>query len=201
MDGTQYDSLDLSAASTSAAKATALSALIAASGYVVRFVDGAYVAFYQWRPGGSAPAFTDVASSDVAEDFGLLAADATEAPGPFTRTRTQDLTVTAAVTRRGAFPADGLARMRAFLRLRVEGYAALTADEQATVGVAFQPVRGYDVGEQVWLNDLLSVVEAVGGTRVTSLTVTDGTNAVSGVDVPLDRVWSLPLANITITLT
>ena len=57
------------------------------------------------------------------------------------------------------------------------------------------------MGEQVWLNDLLSVVEAVGGTRVTSLTVTDGTNAVSGVDVPLDRVWSLPLANITITLT
>ena len=58
VDGTQYDSLDLSAASTSAAKATALSTLIAASGYVVRFVDGAYVAFYQWRPGGSAPAFT-----------------------------------------------------------------------------------------------------------------------------------------------
>ena len=118
VDGTQYDALNLAPANTGTAKATALSLLIADSGVVVRWVREQYLAFYQWRPTYTAPVFGDVTSSSVAEDFGLLPDDVTAPAGPFMRTTAQDLTITAAVTRRGAFPGDGLDQMR----------AALTAD-------------------------------------------------------------------------
>ena len=201
VDGTQYDALNLGPANTGAAKASALSTLIAASGVVVRYVREQYLAFYQWRPTYTAPVFDDVASSSVAEDFGLLPADVTAPAGPFMRTTEQDLTVTAAVTRRGAFPGDGLDQMRAALRLRVGGYSTLTDEEKRLVGERQAAERGYEIGDQVWLNDLLCMIEAVPGTRVTAFTVQHDSTDVSGVDQPLDALWTLATGAITITIT
>ena len=65
----------------------------------------------------TAPVFGDVAGGSVADSFGLLPAASTTTAGPFLRTTEQDLTITAAVTRRGAFPGDGLDQMRAALQV------------------------------------------------------------------------------------
>ena len=176
-NGTDYTGLDLSAASTSAAKAAALTTLLDGSGVTVVFVDGAYVATFAWRPDVS-PVFT----SATVDAFGLnvTATDAGYPMGPFIRARARALTVTVAVTRQTGFPADGIAQIRAAL---------------------FAVVAAYETGEQLWNNDLLVAVERIGGSRVTSLTVQlDGVD-VSGIAVPLDGVWSLDAADLTVTVT
>ena len=93
---------------------------------------------------------------------------------------TRSLVVDAAITVRPGFPSDGLERMRTAVISRV---------------------AQYDIGEQVWSNDILSALETIPGTRVTALTVQEGSRDISGVDVPLDALWDLPLANFTIILS
>ena len=88
--------------------------------------------------------------------------------------------MTATVTRHAGFPGDGLAQIRTALLNRVTQYA---------------------IGEQVWLNDLLCAAEAVPGSRITAIMVQYNSAAISGVAVPLDILWALTLANLTITIT
>ena len=180
-DGVEFTGLDLSSAATGADKAAALTALLAdaATPVVVSYIDGRYVAVYAWRA-TSQPVFANGTSGSVATNFGLLPANTTISPGPFIRTRERALTISASVSRRTGFPADGLERLR-------NGIAAA--------------VQAYGIGDEVWSNDILTAMEAVPGTRVSSLTVQfDGTDA-SGVAVPLDSVWVLPSANLEITIT
>jgi len=101
-------------------------------------------------------------------------------PGPFVRPSVQELLVTATINVRPGFPANGLAQCR-----------------QALIDTA----DSYDIGDQVWLNDFLSSVENIPGTRVTAITVKRGTADMSAVAVPPDTLWRLPSGNITITLT
>ena len=174
-DGADYTGLDLSASGTPALKAAALSALLG-DAIDVAYADGRYLVSYQWRP-NYAPRF---GAGTVETAFGLDPASGAYPPGPFARPRGRELTITIAVTRRTGFPADGIAQIR----------AALLA-----------VVAGYGIGEEAWLNDFLSAVERVGGTRVTALTVQHDSADISGVAVPLDAVWTLALADLAITVT
>ena len=99
--------------------------------------------------------------------------------GPFIRPTTRALTVTFTLTVRSGFPADGLNDVRRAVRARVAEYG---------------------IGEEVWLNDLLCAAEEVRGTRVTNFTVQSNGEDVSGVAVPLDRLWSLAENDLTITV-
>ena len=175
-NGTDYAGLDLSSAATAAMKAAALTALLDGTGVTVSHIGGAYVAIYAWEP-DETPAF---GGGSVEQAFGLDPDAATASPGPFVRPRTRELAVTAAVTRRGGFPGNGLARLRTVL--------TAVAD-------------GYEIGEQVWLNDFLAAAEGIPGTRVTSLTVQYDGSDISGVDVPLDVLWSLPASGLTINIS
>ena len=179
--GTEYTGLDISSDTTGAARAATLTTLLASSARAVdvRFIDGRYMAFYGWAEGDQ-PTFANGSSGTLAADFGLLAADATAALGPFFRARERALTVSAAVTRRTGFPADGFAQLR-----------------DAVQGV----VSGYGIGDEVWSNDILSALERVPGTRVTTLTVQYASAAISGVAVPLDVIWTLAASDLEITIT
>ena len=174
--GTAYTGLDLTSASTGAARAAALTTLLDGTGVTVAYIDAAYVAQYVWFP-DKAPTF---GSGTVDTAFGLDSAAATGGEGPFVRARVRNLTVTLAVTQQFGFPADGLQQIR----------TAVTA-----------VVEAYPLGGQVWSNDLLAAAEAVSASRVTAITVTYAAVAVSGVEPPADVVWALPAANLTITLT
>ena len=175
-NGTDYTGLDLTGASTPAEKATALTTLLAGTGVVVRAIDDIYIAMFGWHPSVT-PMF---GVGTVEADFGLAPAVSTYSPGPFVRTRDRDLTLTAAVSRQAKFPADGLNLLR----------AAVTA-----------VVDTYTVGQQAWLGDFEQAMEAVQGTRVTSISLQHNSVDVSGVDVSLDSVYTLPAANITITIS
>ena len=184
-NGVEFTGLDLRPANTGVEKAAALTALLAGGSpaadprVTVRYIDDRYVAFYGWKP-GEQPEFGDVSSSDVIEHFGLLPTLATASTGPFVRTRERALTVEITVARVSGFPADGLARIR-----------------DALIGVA----DGYTIGQQAWYNDFLSAAENIPGTRVSSLTVQHSGDDVSGEDIPLDTLWSLPTANLTVNIS
>ena len=177
-NGTDYTGLNLSAAGTGALKAAALTILLAGDAIppTVAYIDGRYVCQFEWRPAVS-PQFAD---GTVESDFGLNMTDATPAPGPFVRPHERALTVTVTVTRQPGFPADGLNAIRSAVTSRV---------------------AGYDVGEQLWSNDLLVASETIAGTRVTAISVQYNGVDVSGISPPLDIVWALPAANLTVTVT
>ena len=177
-NGTDYTGLDLSSASTQAAKATALTALLSSDPVppTIAAIDGVYVAQFPWHPDRD-PTF---ANNTVETDFGLNASAAEAAPGPFVRPHTRALDVSMTVTRGVGFPADGLTRIRS----RVTDI-----------------VDGYGIGQAVWLNDLLSAAEGVPGTQVSAVSVQYQSTDVSGISPPLDSVWSLPSGNLTITFT
>ena len=84
------------------------------------------------------------------------------------------------MSRRGGFPADGLTLIRT---------------------VVTNVVQGYDLGEQVWANDLIAAAETIGGTRVTASTIQYNGDDISGVAVPLDTLWAMPSTNLTVTIT
>ena len=176
-NGTDYTGLDLTTSSTAAAKAATLTTLLSGTGVTVRAIDGVYVAEFGWQPNRT-PDFGD---GTVIEDFGLQS-DVTGRVypvGPFARPRDRALTIDTTVTRQSAFPADGLAQIR----------AAVNA-----------VIAGYDIGETLWYNDVLSAIEGVRGTRVTVLTIQHNSVDVSGVAIPLDAVWTLAASDLTITL-
>lgn len=174
--GVDYGSIDLSSATSGADRAAALTSAMAGSGVTVRFFDDRYVAMFTWKP--NVALMFD--SGTTATAFGLDPVSAVGSPGPFVRHRDRPLTLVLAVTKQVGFPADGLNLIR----------RAVTA-----------VVDGYPLGAQLWANDLLAAVERVPGTRVTSLSVQHDSADVSGVDVPLDARWTLPAANVTITIT
>ena len=177
-NGAAYTGLDLRSANTGEAKAAALTALLTADQIppVIAYVDDAYVAQYSWHP-LERPAFGTAA---VETDFALRPTDVTASPGPFIRTRDRALTITVAVTRQAGFPADGTNDIR----------RAITA-----------VVDAYDIGQQVWANDILRAAEGVHGTRVTAIAVQYNTVDISGISPPLDSIWTLPGANLAVTLT
>ena len=174
--GRDYRGLNLSAAGSPAAKAAQLTLLLAPAGVVVVNIDGLYIAIYTWQPDVD----IEFGGGAVETAFGLAPAAATPSPGPFVRTRTRDLTINLTVTRTPRFPSDGLQQIRAVVNAVVEGYG---------------------VGQQVWVNDFLRVVEGIEGTRVTATSVQYAGADVSGVDVPLDVVWALPSANLVIAFS
>ena len=174
--GTTFTGLDLTSSGTPAAKAAALTALIAGSGVTVRSVDGVYIAMFGWHPARS-PMF---GTGSVETDFGLAPDSVAFSPsGPFVRPRPRALTIALTVDQRDGFPANGLDLIRA-----------------AVNGV----VNGYTIGQQAWLNDFVQATESVGGTRITAITVQYNSTDASGVDVPLDSIWTLPVPNLTITV-
>lgn len=180
-NGVDYTGLDLTSSATPALKAAALTTLLEgtltlpATGVTIRYIDGRYVAIFSWFPTRS-PMFGHAA---VEEAFGLDPDNSDYPVGPFIRPKNRDLTIVVDVTRRAGFPGDGLAQIRDNLAARV---------------------KAYDIGEEVWLNDLLCEVERVGGTRITAMTVQYDSADISGVAVPLDIIWSLPAANLTINI-
>ena len=58
----------------------------------------------------------------------------------------------------------------------------------------------YRIGEELWLPDLSCEAEAVPGTRISNFTAAAAGVAVSGVAVPVDNLWALSLADLTITV-
>ena len=168
----------------------------------MRYVREQYLAFYQWRPTYTAPVFDDVASSSVAEDFGLLPADVTAPAGAVHADDRAGPDDHGRGDAARAFPGDGLDQMRAALRLRVGGYSTLTDEEKRLVGERQAAERGYEIGDQVWLNDLLCMIEAVhrhAGDEPSA--VQHDSTDVSGVAQPLDALWTLATGDITITIT
>ena len=175
-DGTDYTGLDLTGSLTSVQKAAALTTLLDGTGVTVSYVDGRYLAQFEWVPTNE-PMF---GTGAVEPDFALSPATATYPAGPFARPRTRNLAVTMTVTRQPGFPADGLNQIR----------TAVT-----------NVVNAYGLGATVWANDILAAVEDVGGTRVSPLTVQYDNADISGVVPPLDTIWALPAANLSITIT
>lgn len=178
-DGIDYMGLNLTGAATPAAKAAALGALVGPVEAVYDWPagDGYYTVLVAYDPAQDAPAFDD---GTVETAFGLDPDSATAVPGSFIRPRERELTVTADVTPDTAlFPGDGLEQLRTAI---------------------YDQVAGYGIGQQLWANDVLSAMEAVPGTRVTSLTVQEGGRNASGADVPPDTLWKLPAANLNITV-
>ena len=173
--GVDYTGLDLTGTATSAARAAALTLLLVNAGVVVSYIDGAYVAIYPWVP----ELTPDFAQASTEEAFGLDPAASSYPAGPFIRAREKALTVTMTLTRRPGFPADGLPRVRTNVLARV---------------------AEYEVGAELWANDLLCEAERVAGTRITALTVQHGGVAQSGVAQPLDNLWTLELGNLTINV-
>ncbi len=173
-DGTTYTGIDLSSASTGAARAAALTAAITSGDVTIRWIGGRFVAVYEWQPDN-----TPVFGGD-ADAFGLDAASATASPGPFVRTRDVALAVAVSFTRTAGFPADGLQQVRRLMRDVVDAYAP---------------------GQTLWANDLLAVAQSVAGAQITSLTVTAGGADVSGQVADLDTVWTLAESDITATVS
>ena len=176
--GTPITGLNLSATGSIAAMGGALDAFLPAA--KVQYIDGRFVVCFPWHSGQLGPGMGAFGSSAAETALGLDPDNAAFVDGPFVRARARPLTVTLAVTRYPQFPSDGLTLLR----------AAVT-----------DVVNAYDIGEQVWSNDLLTAAESIPGTRVTSISVQhDSTNA-SGAAVPADGVWTLPAANLTVNLT
>ena len=179
-NGTAYTALDLAGLTTGTARAAALTTLLnpttSPSGVTISFIAERYVAIYGWHP-DSSPMFTQATDEEA---FGLDPAAAIYPAGPFVRPREVALAIGFTLERRAGFPSDGLDQVRDAVLARVEDY---------------------DIGMEVWANDLLCEAERVAGTRVTGLTVTAGGVSVSGVAVPLDQHWSLSLGDLSITVT
>ena len=175
-NGTDYTGLDLTAATTPALKAAALTTLLDGTGVTVSSIGNRYVAIFPWQPGQN-PQF---GQDTVEEAFGLDPEDATYPPGPFIRPQERALTISFTAARRAGFPADGLQLLRAAVN---------------------EVIEGYEIGEEIWSNDILRAVEGIPGTRITLLSVQYDSSDVSGLAVPLDVLWVLPAANLTITIS
>ena len=176
-NGSTYTGLDLTEDDPGAEQAAALTAHLASDHVppTISYINGAFYAIYRWAP-GEPPTFGQ--STDVAA-FGLDPAAAQYPAGPFVRPRQRALTVSFTMTRRTGFPADGLTQART---------------------AVLNQVKAYGIGDQLWSNDILCAAEAVRGTRITNLVVQAGGADVSGVDVPLDQLWTLDADDLTITV-
>lgn len=182
-----FSALDLSGAADLPAVAAAVQAVI--RGTTDMLLQQTYVAYHHAegggyfvvgfpvRPSGVIPAFD---AGAVAVALGLAPALASDSPGRYIRARARPLTVTANVTLRSTFPADGLQQMKVRLLAVVEQYR---------------------IGDQPWPNDFLAALEGVAGTRVTSLSVQDAGVDVGMVTVPLETYYTLAEDAIMLTTT
>ena len=173
-NGVAYPGLDLTAADDGPKRAAALTALLPID---VVWIDGRFEAIFGWAS-TSLPAF---GTGSVETALGFAAPSVTP-PGPFVQARYRDVTIHFTVRRDAdTFPADGLNQIRQLVTNRV---------------------AAYDIGEQFWSNDILSTVESIPGTRVTTpITATYLTEAVSGADVPVNIKWRVLSDDLTVTLT
>lgn len=138
---------------------------------------GAFRWAYPWRESGELAPETNA----LATALGLAPAGIGDAQGPVLRPRERALAVTVTATiDRLRFPADGLASMRQAVR---------------------DVVASYRIGQQARRNDFLVGVEAVRGTNVTALAVTDNGTDAETVSMPLDGLYTLADSAISITLS
>ena len=179
-NGTDYTGLDLSSAGTGPLRAAALTELLEDDSIAptISFIDGQYVAIFRWSP-TQTPNFAVAASNDAVAAFGFSPTDSTYPGGPFIRAKERGLSVSLTLTRRQGFPADGLSQVRDAILNRV---------------------KEYEIGEEVWNNDLLCAAEAVRGTRITNLSVEYNSASVDGVAVELSALWTLASSDLTITV-
>ena len=173
---TRYTGVNFSGVNTIGEVATLLNSTI--TGLNCHANLGYIVVPYAWTPNTIFPEFTD--SGQIVELLGLGVDEIVRSPGPFVRPRSRGLAITATVTRHAGFPGDGLALMK----------TALT-----------ETVEAYGIGEQAWGNDLLCAMERIPGSRVTAFSVQAGGSDASGVDVPLNNLWTLSNSDIQITIT
>ena len=174
--GTDYTGLDLTSATTQAAKAAALTALLASAPDppTVTAEGGRYIAAHRWRP-DRAPTFAGAAAGS----FKLTAAHADYPQGPYLRPRPRPLAVTAAMTRGDGFPADGVTQVRGKITDRVDAYR---------------------IGATVRANDLLVAAESVPGAQVTSIEATHQGADADGDEPPLDAKWGLAAGDLQVTV-
>ena len=179
-NGSTYTGLNITGDSTGADRAASLTSLLASDTVppTIAFIDGRYVAIFRWRPDRT-PNFAVASSNDGVAAFGFDPDDATYPAGPFLRPTSLDLTVSFTLTVRSGFPADGLTQVRQNVLERVVEYG---------------------IGQEVWAPDLSCEAERVPGTRITNFVVTANGQEVSGVAVPLTRLWRLQTNNLTITV-
>ena len=173
--GIEYDDLDFSSDSDLATSAAKLTAGMSGSGVRVSVIDDRFVAVFPWMP--DLEQWFD--SGGITASFGFNREVASATPGPFIRTRERNLTISFTLTRQPGFPSNGLDLAR-----------------QAVI----DRVRQYGIGEQLWLNDVLAAIEGIGGTRVTNLSIQYDSTDVSGVNPPLDSIWTIGETDITITV-
>ena len=201
------------AASTNADRAEAITTAIN-SGVTVAWTGHRFIAQYEWVPNDLTVA--GFGSGALATALGLAPgtalapdpADATVSPGPFVRQIDRALAVALTLNMRAGFPGDGLERVISSVLARVGGMDAiadrdLTNDARETIRDTLTIVgapNGYELGEQVWSNDLLGAAERVPGTRISALSVQSDGVDVSGVDVDLANRWTLDVADLTITV-
>ena len=167
---------------TGAEYAADLTTAIQAGSGIPATLQGAVVGF---EPASgfvlSYPIYPDVdvtlPTQGVATRTGLAAGELP--PGLFLRPEKRDLSVTATVRVVDGFPADGLARMK-----------RAVADEAERLGI----------GEKPWAQNFLRALESVPGTEVASYAVEDGSTAISGITMPLDRLYELGDGEPGITL-
>ena len=194
---------DWTGAADNAARAAAITDVL--TGVTVAWTGHRFIAQYEWMPDDETAGFD---SGALATALGLDPDAAAESPGPFVRPTARALDVAFTLTRRTAFPSDGLERIRSSLLARVGGIDAiadrdLTDDARADIRTWLDGIGygvGYAIGEEVWINDILGAAERIPGTRITSLTVQSDSAAVSGVAVSLDNLWTLDVGDISITV-
>ena len=194
------------AASTNAEYAAAITTAIGPTGGVtVAWTGFRFISQYEWRPADNTAGFD---AGALATALGLNPDAAIASPGPFVRPTARALTVSFTLTRRPGFPGDGLERLRSSVLARVGGMDAiadrdLTDDAREAIRAQLDilgAAEGYAIGEEVWLNDILGAAERVPGTRITLLTVQADSVDVSGVAVDLSNLWTLAVADLTITV-
>ena len=179
--GEDFDGLDFTGAADLAAIADIIQTAVQANADAkiaetqVAYIGGSFVFVYRYQDN-----YSPEVTGTNAVQLGFSAALTTDSPGPFIRTRERDLTIDVAVSVQDGFPSNGRTQIIDAIKERVGQYG---------------------IGEQVWSNDILVVVESIAGTRVTTLTVEDDSVSVAISDVPLETIWTITDANLTVTLT
>ena len=143
---------------------------------IVAYSSDRFIAQFPW----SALATPRFANNATSAAFGLDPDVAAYPAGPFVRPTERRLACSFTMTRGTGFPSDGLDSARRAVLARVTEYG---------------------IGAELWLPDLSCEAEAVPGTRISNFSVTDAAGeAVSGLPVPIDNLWSLSLADLSITV-
>ena len=192
------------AATDNEERAAAITTAIA-GGVTVAWTGHRFIAQFEWSPSDTTAAF---GAGAMATALGLNPDAAAASPGPFVRPIARALAVALTLDRRAGFPGDGLELVISSVLARVGGMDAiadrdLSNDAREIIRsqlVLIGAPEGYNIGEEVWVNDLLGAAERVPGTRITVLTVQSGGTDASGVAVDLANLWTLDVSDLTVTV-